>query len=615
MTTPRGSFCLYTSMPLLSVLAACPAERSVAELPVAAHVDQPVAQFWALGDTQFNNVLAISTRTHSAPVKAVAPGAIRPPTLDLWSEVVLDDIVAKTNADPSDASPVFFLGDGANTSCTGEYARFLNAMSAARWFGVLGNHDGFYMGNYTWAPDGKGADPKKKDTWSGACNMSEGNEGDQEVFSVPKEKLAALERSMLDVPETYTRMSSMPKALAVWLYLNDLHTRHVLENDPLERKSWEAKGIGFEFNADGKAPWDSAITVSVFAAVAKSSPHPKHPDKYKDSRAWKAFVVQNVKIAPNLSAFLIDTSDYETRPPSTFLERAQGVIDKCRMPGECGEVGKEQIDKLLSWSERAQRDGARFFVLGHHDWQSMSEAGRAKLRQLFASPAFITYISGHTHQPTAKGSVDANEYWELNVASVTDWPMEYVKVGWWPDGDAGNQLRVSTIPDSAHAPNGNKCPLVTSLNEGVEHDSELDYDTVEKYNMRAGVQYSRLLALLRTDSHAAERDTLEAACAECLTKYFNLASRVSKDGDAESRRTALSDLMAFDRSALRKLPWVHDTERACAIWASQEEGGGEHTIAHGKRLAPGTNEWTILHAGVPQAQPEPDRQAIHTRSN
>ena len=105
-------------------------------------------RFWVLGDTQFNNIAAITTRTHSPFVKFFAHAAIRPPTLDLWSETVLRDILGAVTADLS--IPILFLGDGANTSCVQEYWRFLRTMDRAQWVGVLGNHDGYYMGNYTW---------------------------------------------------------------------------------------------------------------------------------------------------------------------------------------------------------------------------------------------------------------------------------------------------------------------------------------------------------------------------------------------------------------------------------------------------------------------------------
>jgi len=64
---------------------------------------------------------------------------------------------------------------------------------------------------------------------------------------------------------------------------------------------------------------------------------------------------------------------------------------------------KTQIDTYVS-----QLGDRRYFIAGHHDWQSISRQGAPNLHAAFHAPGFITYISAHTHDPTATGGAFAD---------------------------------------------------------------------------------------------------------------------------------------------------------------------------------------------------------------
>ena len=402
----------------------------------------------------------------------------------------------------------------------------------------------------------------------------------------------------------------MPKAIAVWMYLDSLRKRQVLSEDPLSAK-W-TDGPMATYSAKGVAPWNKDLSVNVFASVARQRPNRKKPDRDKDSQAWKAFVAQDVELSPELHALLIDTSDFQRRPPSTGLERVKGLVGVVKdrledkvglspscpdMPGECGELDEAQTVQLISWAKNISDLGGHYFVVGHHDWQSLTTIGKANLRRVFALKGFVTYVSGHTHQPTAKGAADSDEYWEVNVASVTDWPMEYARLSWASPGPGSSQVGVDTFADVQHAATGNACPLATMPSD-LEALSERNYGSVDTYMMRAVDQYARLIAGLQGAANASERASFVDQCDDkCLSGLY--AEARAAHGDSSSRRATLANLKLFDRNVFSRSKWVTDAEVSCAIWASEIEGGGGKTIEHGYRLPPGSHEFWVTHDGVP----------------
>lgn len=107
---------------------------------------------------------------------------------------------------------MFFVGDAANTSCTHEFARFLARMHGTPWFGALGNHDGYYMGNLTFAADaGPARGVNHGNTWQGACEC--GDQLDHRTLSA----IATLEYRLLLQPDANSEQDTLTKAVAIWI--------------------------------------------------------------------------------------------------------------------------------------------------------------------------------------------------------------------------------------------------------------------------------------------------------------------------------------------------------------------------------------------------------------
>lgn len=565
----------------LTACAAAPPPLRAAQ----AHFGPPAGDFWILSDAQFHNVAGESSRSKSTWADSLSEVAIRPASLDLWADVALSFVVDGMREQHPN-TPAFFLGDAADVSCVGELAHFLATMRPALWFGVPGNHDGFYMGNFTYAPDPLSTLPVPN-TWYGGCRRAGGIEPERH------RKIAALEQAFLNHGTQKVGRSidqgTLTKTHAVWLYLDDLRERRILTKDALDAAQWESttdrpragktRNIRVFRDTGFYVSQGHRYSVRVVAAIPLLTPG-------DEPSAWKAYVLQDVELPGNTHALLIDTTDYLNMPPSG-LRGASALLQKvtgCRhslsansTPGICGEVNDHQINEAMSLVRKWDKE-QRFFVLGHHSWEFFRANSITRLKCLTHDDRFVTYISGHTHKPSATVGYENSDQWELNVGSTTDWPMEYARIQYWrpeQSQERWTDLRVdvralaSTV---VSLPSDAACPA-------KDLEAELDYDSIEKYANRALHVYTKILEA----TPLSEQIVLEAAakqqhmvCStrnECFANHIasaNAALGLGQD-DLGQKLDELALLIKFDRSVLRKSNWVRRAELSCAVAASWRE--------------------------------------------
>lgn len=545
------------------------ASTEIPRAPAQRHIEVP-EEFWLFADPQLNNVAGARTRSRTALLDNQAEHAIRPPSVDLWSGHLLAAAVKQMHADPR---PAFFLGDAANTSCVGEMLRFLKEVKTLPWFGVLGNHDGYYMGNLTFAADE--IENPADFSWQGAC---------EHAGLVPKslsDRLGQLERKLLGQRNSNAEQGTMTKAVAIWLFLEDLHRRAGLSRDPLDPQSWTADGDYRLYDARGSYKvGERSLAVRAFAAVRASG---VQSDVL--SRSWQGYLLQDVELPGGDHVLLLDTSDYERRPPSSWWSQfTAGLFDRRRFPGVWGRVGEHQARKARAMQQDHSR---RFFVMGHHHWRQIDGSDRnASLKAVLSDPQFATYISGHTHSPTALMATSADEQWELNVASVTDWPMQLVRLAYW--GGTGHvDMRVRTLPVVS-------TPGVCGYS--ADAVDEMDYGTVDKYVYRSLTIYQYVL-----DYAVSLRGHVHAQA------YLDKVKSVARPGVSDDeRRKALSEVIAYDQAVLQRDPDIVRVETDCAIWASNLEGKkgeprarpGDEISASGAEFRVRTNPFRPLRAPV-----------------
>jgi hypothetical protein len=439
----------------------------------------------------------------------------------------------------------------------------------------------------------------------------------------------------LKVPKdkpTHVAQGVLTKSHAIWMYLDDLWRRKLITVDPLDCNEWIPAGWApavpqqsFDcstwtpiagsrriFRATGSYRHGTGTrAISLVASIDSAtvaSPQRTQP--------WNSYLVQDIELPDRNHAVLVDTSDYLNQPPSfdvaaalTFLTNK--TTPDCRkqhrdysLPGRCGEVGDSQVVEIASLLLRSR--GAtpmpRYFLMGHHPWHALRQDSVRWLDRLRAEqPGFITYVSGHTHASTGTYGTDSRYHWEINVASTTDWPMQYARLSYWlPEGKPA-LLRLDI---RASAASGHGCPYGRSTDpyRGTSARREIDYGTPNAYVTRALEVY---------------RDVVKAAIAavpagvkmpSCSIKgvqtdppvLIDLISRTATSStDLHAKRVLLNELAQCDRTTLRELPGIRELEIDCAAWASQLEYDMNNQAA---RLRLPERESEVFEAIVPTEQ-------------
>jgi hypothetical protein len=533
--------------------------------------------FWLFADSQLHAVAGASARSKGWFIdKWISKTAIRPPTLDLWSEAVLAETSVRMRTEAPEI-PAFFLGDGVNASCIEEYERFLRVLADHdRWFGVFGNHDGYYMGNMNFSIN----QPEGDYSWQGVC-ARDGVASHR--VSAERRAMAALERQLFDIPRgipTYTELGILTKSHAVIMYLKALHSREAIGKDPLAIGSWRWENCTTTNSTSCQPSWvyrwpplaDTATRPTANLKVTARIDGSMYASA-EGVQAWRAFLVQDVALEGGSRALLADTSDFVNDPPARrglgdFIAWSAAKLVRCprvptarSIPGVCGEVNDMQTAELLLFLTESPT--SRFFVLGHHPFRDLRSDTAKRLAGLFNSQGFITYISGHTHDPIGTMSTGANAQWELNIASTTDWPMQYARVDytWNPNEHHKAALTVS-IKAIEPAESTEACPL--SREEGGAAE-EMDYKKPDRYVDRALHVLAHAVRLARLKGWSGNL----GSCDILVSDQQHSTSKTT--AKLPFRRACISTLMDIDRDQLRHISAVHRMEVACAVWASKLE--------------------------------------------
>jgi hypothetical protein len=225
----------------------------------------------------------------------------------------------------------------------------------------------------------------------------------------------------------------MSKATAIALYLVGLQDRGLIKDDPLT-KGW-TKGADkfwhytttFELAVKGEN-----LPVILEAVVSSAEVGPGDDE-------WDAYLLQDVLIPSRKThVILVDTSDYESRPTGRVKAAAVRcwLSGRCTVPGVIGNIAETQTNTILGWVANAEKNNEDFFLMGHHNWDSLSKQTLERLEKAEDSTSFITYVSGHEHNPTSKVKAEgAREDWEVNIGSVTDYPQQFAAIAYQPTTD------------------------------------------------------------------------------------------------------------------------------------------------------------------------------------
>lgn len=119
-------------------------------------------------------------------------------------------------------------------------------------------------------------------------------------------------------------------------------------------------------------------------------------------------------------------------------------------PGSVGHIHPDQIQAVTPWVEEAIIDGDIVVFAGHHNWQGLGLPSRTFLRGLMGKLRQpLVYLSAHTHSGfwAMHHSLARQPLLELNVSSLSDWPIAYRRISFaWSEADKRLLVRGDLLP-------------------------------------------------------------------------------------------------------------------------------------------------------------------------
>ncbi len=356
----------------------------------------------ALGDTQEHESTGFPLHDNDGAVDAYVEVAQRPPEQPLFGRRILEWVMAN-----HEQEPVVHLGDLLDMSCVSELRRVRGlATSARQEVAILpGNHDGLMFGIFNQpiatAMVGNTAQP-----WFRGCLRGAGDaKGDGKA-------------SM--------RAAAVDKREFIYAYLdilksNQHHAITGLDMPPA--------------TGDATVSW-TATRPGAFLEGIRA--------KLLDERSYaNSFVVQKLRLpgAPGARRGVIMIG-LDTNQVNVLV----GALDTLRglSPGDIGHVRGDQLETIQPWIDEAKRAGDIVVFAGHHNWNRLSFASQRRLAAMMRTLDHpLVYVSAHTHRGFwASHPIGDRKMLELNVSSLSDWPVAYRRLTFAMD-EGANRIKVT----------------------------------------------------------------------------------------------------------------------------------------------------------------------------
>ena len=379
--------------------------------PVAAYVEL-TTPFVAIGDTQEHLSTGYPLHDNDSAVDAYVEVTQRPPELPLFGRRTMEWALQRYPDEP-----YIHLGDVMDLSCRTEADRMSKIFRATGRPGAIlpGNHDGLMFGIYGYNVLEAVLDTGASQ-WNKACRRG----------AAPEDK----------------RHKTAREAFSKRDFIN-----HYLG----EQARLQPPGAGLQA-APGDGPhrlsWRNPRRQAFLSAIEANL---LEGFRYADS-----FLLQRLKLprAPGADRDVVLIA-LDTNQAGALV----GTWDvlRGRSPGSQGHIHPDQIEIVDRWVTEAQRQGAIVVFAGHHNWQSLGLATRTLLRGTMARLDHpLVYISAHTHGGfwAVHRALARRPLLELNVSSLSDWPIAYRRISFAYDARARRLLvRGDLMPrgDKPHA--------------------------------------------------------------------------------------------------------------------------------------------------------------------
>jgi Calcineurin-like phosphoesterase len=339
----------------------------------------------AVGDTQEHLATGFPMHDNDSAVDAYVEVAQRPPQQPLFGRRILEWALQNHVNDP-----FIHMGDVLDLSCRIEAQRMDKVFRAAGRAGVIlpGNHDGLMFGIYGYNLFDAVLDTDAR-KWNQACRRG----------------AAAEDKAHKSISEAMSKRDFIARYLSNQVQAARMPGLPTPPDTGNHRVSWRSPD---------PAAFVSAIEAQLLQGYA-----------YADS-----FVAHRIKLprAPGATrdVILIGLDTNQAGPLVSALDAVMG-----KSPGSMGHVHPDQIRAIAPWVTDAAVNGDIVVFAGHHNWRSLGLHTRVLLGELMSNvPNPLAYLSGHTHRGfwALHTTQDRRPLLELNVSSLSDWPIAYRRI-------------------------------------------------------------------------------------------------------------------------------------------------------------------------------------------
>lgn len=355
-----------------------------------------------LGDTQEHEATGFPLHDNDGAVDAYVEVAQRPPEQPLFGRRILEWVLVSHPDEPT-----VHLGDVLDMSCASELHRMSAFIAAAKQEGAVlpGNHDGLMFGIFNHMLDGN-APGYAGQAWQRGCLRG----------ATASESAAS----------TSPRDTVVTKRDFIAAYLTQLAAGQ--HNSVVGLAVPPATG-------DARTSWTNPRRGAFLEAIEA---------QLLDERAYaNSFIAQKLRLpaAPGASRRVVMIG-LDTNQVSAIV----GSLDTIRgiSPGDIGHVRSDQLGAIEAWLEEARRAKDIVVFAGHHNWNRLSFASQARIARVMSTlDQPLVYISAHTHRGFwATHQLGPRSLLELNVSSLSDWPIAYRRVTFALD-EQSNRLKVT----------------------------------------------------------------------------------------------------------------------------------------------------------------------------
>jgi hypothetical protein len=365
--------------------------------------------FIAVGDTQEHESTGYPLHDNDSAIDAFVKVAQRPPEQPLFGRRILEWALEH---DPDE--PFIHLGDVMDLSCQSEAQRMDRIFKGERQpVAILpGNHDGLMFGIYGYRLLDAVMDADAK-RWNRACRRG----------AAPEDSEHKTDREALSKRDFIVR------------YLrNKAHGGRApgLPEPPVEgdfRISWR--------NPEPQA-FISAMEVRLLDGY-----------QYADSFLAQRLHLPRAEGAPRGVVII----GLDTNQAGSLVSTWDTLMG--RSPGTTGHIHPYQIQVVRDWVIEAVIAGDIVVFAGHHNWSNLGLPSRLLLRNLMSILRHpLVYLSAHTHRGfwAVHTILALRPVLELNVSSLSDWPIGYRRISFAIDEQANRLLVRGDLMPHGDAP-------------------------------------------------------------------------------------------------------------------------------------------------------------------